>query len=324
MKQHVSIITVGLSPAWDITCRGENLDWGQHKNIDEQTIVPAGKALNVSRALAWMGQKNIAAGLWGNGDFRQMQLAVKSLWPAIEVKMTTTAGNTRRNVTVVDTAKNKEMHLRCKSELACPGSLKKLKVDLQKIVHKNSICVFSGAMPEDNLLDDVIGIIKSCGKTGAKIVLDTSGPALREIIRTGEIWLIKPNVRELRELMGKQIGDNPTSLTRAGREMLDKVEIVLISRGKNGAVAVTKKGTWHGKCVNRKKALSTVGCGDFLLAGFLKGLIETNNAASALKTAIKAATAKARSQVENEPWPVVLEQIDVEICQTRQTNNTFL
>jgi len=273
MKQQISIITVGLSPAWDITCRGKNLDWGRHQNIDRQTIVPAGKALNVSKALAWMslapeGQKNIEAGLWGRNDYQQMQTAIKSLWPSVEVKMTTATGDTRRNVTVIDTAKNKEMHLRCKSELACPDSLKKLKVDLQKIVRKNSICVFAGAMPADNLLDDVIGIIESCRKAGAKIVLDTSGLALREIIQTGKVWLIKPNVRELGELMGKQIGDNPASLTGAGRELLDKVEIVLISRGKNGAIAVTKKGTWFGKSIGRRKALSTVGCGDFLLAGF--------------------------------------------------------
>ena len=324
MKQQTSIITVGLSPAWDISCRGKNLNWGRHKNIDEQTIVPAGKALNVSKALVWMGHKNIAAGLWGRNDYRQMQRQVKSLWPFIDVKLTTAARNTRQNVTVIDTAKNKEMHLRCKSKLACTDSLKKLKADLQKIAHKNSICVFSGAMPEDNLLDDVIGIIKSCRKSGAKIVLDTSGPALRKIIQTGNVWLIKPNVRELGELMGKYIRDNPASLVRAGRELLDKVEIVLISRGKNGAIAVTRKDAWHGKCVGRRKVLSTVGCGDFLLAGFLNALIETNNAASALKTAIKAATAKARGQVENEPWPAVSEQIDVEIHQTRQTNNTFL
>jgi len=313
MKQKTSIITVGLSPAWDITCRGKNLDWGRHKNIDEQTIVPAGKALNVSRALAWMGQKNIAAGLWGRNDFRQMQREVKSLWPAIEVKLTTAAGNTRRNVTIIDSAKNKEMHLRCKSELACQSSLKKLRGDLQKIVRKNNICIFAGAMPEGNLLDDVIGIIESCSEAGAKIVLDTSGPALRKLVQTGNIWLIKPNVRELGELAGKQIGDNPASLAHAGRELLDKVEIVLISRGKNGAIAVTKKGAWHGKCAGRRKALSTVGCGDFLLAGFLKALIETKKIASALKTALKTATAKALDRMENEPWQEVSGQIGVEI-----------
>ena len=313
MKQQISIITVGLSPAWDITCRGQNLDWGRHKNIDEQTINPAGKALNVSKALAWMEQKNIAAGLWGGNDYRQMQTAVRTLWPFIEVKMIAVAGNTRRNVTVVDTAKNKEMHLRNKSELACPDSLKKLRADLQKTVRKNSICVFAGAMPADNFLNDVIRIIKSCSKAGAKIVLDTSGPALRKIVETGNIWLIKPNVRELAELEGKQIKDNPASLAGAGRKLLDKVEIVLISRGKEGAIVVTRKGTWRGKCASRGKALSTVGCGDYLLAGFLLGLIETNIATSALGTAITAATAKVWGWTESKQWPDLQNRIEIKL-----------
>ena len=105
MKREPSIITVGLSPAWDIACRGQNLVWGRHENIDEQSIISAGKALNVSKALAWMGQESIAAGLWGRNDYQQMQKAVKYLWPLIKVKMTTTSGSTRQNITIVDTAK---------------------------------------------------------------------------------------------------------------------------------------------------------------------------------------------------------------------------
>ncbi|MBN2181989.1 MAG: hypothetical protein JW715_08745 [Sedimentisphaerales bacterium] len=313
MKQNPSIITIGLSPAWDITCRGQNLNWGRHKNIDEQTIIPAGKALNISKALAWLGQKNIAAGLWGNEDYRQMQKTVKSLWPLIKVKMTAVSGRTRCNVTVVDAAEKKEMHLRSKSELAAPQALRQLKADLQPLVRKNSICVFAGAMPEGKLLGDVLKIVDFCRKAGAKIVLDTSGPALRKIVETGKIWIIKPNVRELSEPAGRQIKDNPADLSHAGAKLLDKVEIVLISRGENGAVVVTKEGIWQGKCAARVKVISTVGCGDYLLAGFLKGLVESENAAFALETAIKIATAKAGGRVENERLPDISKLYETNI-----------
>lgn len=305
------IITVGLSPAWDITCRGKNPDWGLHINIDKQTITPAGKALNVSKALAWMEQRSTATGLWGCNDYQQMQTAVRSLWPLIKVKMITTTGSTRQNITIVDTAKNKEMHLRSKSRLASPGALRKLKSDLQALVNKNSICVFAGAMPEEKILEDVIQIIKNCHKARAKIVLDTSGPALKKITETGHIWLIKPNVWELGELSGKQIKDNPASLVQAGQQLLDKVEIALISRGKNGAILVLKKGSWEGKCINRKKAISTVGCGDYLLAGFLKGLKNKNDPVFALKTAIKAATAKAWGRTEQKQRPQIAGRIKI-------------
>jgi 1-phosphofructokinase family hexose kinase len=293
MKCEPSIITVGLSPAWDITCRVKNPSWGGHIDIDDQTIVPAGKALNVSKALAWMGQKNIAAGLWGAGDYKQMQTAVQSSWPLIKIKMTRVNGNTRKNITIVNTAKQKEMHLRNKSELVNMNALQKIRKDLKETVKKNSICVFSGAMPEGKLLEEITKTIKSCSDIGARIVLDTSGPALKKIVKTGLIWLLKPNFTELCELVGANIEDKTSALIQAGRELLNKAEIVLISRGKKGAIVITKNAAWEGKCISRKKAISTVGCGDYLLAGFLKGLKYTSETDSALSTAIKAATCKA-------------------------------
>ncbi|MGB2863964.1 MAG: PfkB family carbohydrate kinase [Sedimentisphaerales bacterium] len=288
-----SIITIGLSPAWDITCRGRNIDWGLHQEIDEQTVRPAGKALNVSKALAWMGQRSIAAGLWGSDDHEQMLTAVRSLWPSIRVNFTAVAAPTRKNITIVDSANNKEMHLRNKSRLASARTLKKLQADLKAIVKKGRICVFAGTMPDCGFLDDVIRLVEFCKSRGARIVLDTSGRPLKEIVDTGSVWLIKPNVEELCDLLGEQVKDGPMSLAKAGRKLLDKVEIVLISRGAKGGIVVTKDGTWQGRCTGRAKVFSTVGCGDFLLAGFLKALEDGSGTDLALKTAIKVASARA-------------------------------
>jgi len=168
-------------------------------------------------------------------------------------------------------------------------------------------------MPDEDLLADTIAIVKSCGKQGAKIVLDTSGAALRKIVNTSEVWLIKPNVSELRQLLGEQVKDNPVSLAKAGQKLLCKVEIVLISRGKKGAVIVSRDGAWQGRCITRRKTLSTVGCGDYLLAGFLKGFMDTADAGWALQTAIKVATARAWSWTETKDWPKTQRQIKVKL-----------
>lgn len=308
-----SIITIGLSPAWDITSRGRNIDWGLHQQIDEQAIVPAGKALNVSKALAWMGQRSIAAGLWGSDDHEQMLKAVKSFWPSIRIKMTTVTESTRRNITIVDSARNKEMHLRNKNRLVSASTMRKLQSDLKAIVNKGSICVFAGTMPDSRLLDDVIRIVEFCANHGARIVLDTSGRSLIEIVNTGLVWLLKPNVEELSELLGESIKDGPVSLSKAGRKLLDKVEIVLISRGAKGGVVVTKDRAWQGGCTGQAKVFSTVGCGDFLLAGFLNSINNSFSTDMALKTAIKVATARAWGWTEKKSWPDVQKRIKVNV-----------
>jgi len=299
----MSIITIGLSPTWDITCFGRNLNWGSHQVIDAQTIQPAGKALNVSKALAWMGQKSIAAGLWGQDDYPQMQQAMKALkLREVKVRMTAVAGATRRNVTVVDTARNRDMHLRSENRLVSRNSLRKLQAGLLSMIEKGSICVFAGTMPDVALLADVIRVIKVCASCGARIVLDTSGPALSRIVETGVVWLIKPNVAELCELMGQKIKDTPPHLARTGIEWLDKVDIILVSRGAKGSVLVTKEGAWKSESSGRGKVLSTVGCGDYLLAGFLKGLEDKSDPASALETATEVAAAKACGLTDKTTW----------------------
>jgi len=329
MRIDSKIITIGLCPCWDAVCQLDGVDWGQHKVISSAYSRPAGKALNISRALAWMGVKSTAAGLWGREDYEQMAEAMRSLKGSIKVKMTAVDGGTRRNITLVDTVNNREMHLRAISRLASKKALTKLKVDLKATVNRNSICVFAGAMPEAQLLGDVIRIINCCRRSGAKIVVDTSGDALREIVNSGparqiaksyRIWLIKPNVEELCELLGEQIEDSPAGLEKAGRKLLDKVEIILISRGKKGAVVVTKKGSWQGQactresgCTGRTRVLSTVGCGDYLLAGFLKGLKGKSDVAFALKTAIKVATAKAWGWTEKMVWKDAVKRIEVSL-----------
>jgi len=308
----MSIITIGLSPAWDITCCGRNLDWDLHQTIDEQIIRPAGKALNVSKALAWMGQQNIAAGLWGRDDYRQMARLVRKMWPSIKLKMTTVDGATRQNVTVVDTADGRDMHLRSKSQLASPKTLKKLQSNLKTVVQPGSICVFAGTMPEGGLLADTIRLLEFCRSRGARIALDTSGSASRQIVDAGSVWLIKPNVAELRDLLGEPIKDGPVSLARAGRKLLDKVEIVLISRGVGGAVVVTKQGAWQARCLSRATAASTVGCGDCFLAGFLKALQDKPSMRSALATATKVAGARAWGWTDSKSWPQARRQVQIE------------
>ena len=103
------IITVGLCPSWDVVYQFEGIDWGQHKTVSSCVNRPAGKALNISRALAWMGQTNTAAGLWGRDDYGQMLEAASALLKRVTVKLTAVDGGTRRNVTVVDTTNAREM-----------------------------------------------------------------------------------------------------------------------------------------------------------------------------------------------------------------------
>ncbi|NLH41893.1 MAG: hypothetical protein GX448_08635 [Planctomycetes bacterium] len=316
------IITVGVSPAWDVTCRGRGVEWGRHMNIDEQTIRPAGKAMNVSFALAWMGCPSIAAGLWGREDHDEMATAVGRLGGLIEPRMTTVEGRTRRNISVVDTQAHREMHLRDPKSLASLDNLARLRDDLSGLVREGDWCVFSGAMPGDELLAPTVDLVRTCGGAGARLVIDTYGPVFKGLVDAGLAWLISPNVEELRELVGSQVEDSPAALVEAAKGLLDMAQMVRVSRGEKGAILVTKTGVWTGCATARRPALSTVGCGDYLLAGFLAGLRETGNPAVGLARGLKASTARAWGWSETKSWPQVDKEITVAIESVRNGVST--
>jgi fructose-1-phosphate kinase PfkB-like protein len=205
--------------------------------------------------------------------------------------MTAVEGRTRQNITVVDTRHHREMHLRRKSGLASESSLRQLDGDLKKLVHKGDICVFAGAMPTGELLEPTVNLVRTCQRAGAQIAVDTYGPALKSIVEAGLSWLISPNVEELRGLLGAAVEDTPEQLVEAGRSLLNRMDMVLISRGEKGALIVAKAGAWTGHCITQGKVLSTVGCGDYLLAGFLAGIHEIGDPSAALAV-LKVATAR--------------------------------
>jgi 1-phosphofructokinase family hexose kinase len=307
------IITIGLSPAWDISCRGAGLDWDRHVDLDEQVIRPAGKAMNVSYALAWIGRPSIAAGLWGREDYDQMRGAVRRLGRLIEPRMTLVEGRTRQNITVVDTRRHREMHLRCKSTLASEQGLRKLNANLTRLTHKGDTCIFAGVMPGGDLLGPVVDLVCTCRRAEARILVDTYGPPLAGIVGAGLPWLISPNVEELRELLDRRVPNTPVRLAAAARTLLGKVEVVLVSRGAEGALLVTRSGVWTGRSRTRRKALSTVGCGDYLLAGFLAGFDNTRDPRAALATGLKVAAARAWGWTETKRWPQADKEIEVSI-----------
>ncbi len=306
------IITVGLAPAWDVCYRGD-VGWGRHALVEARAARPAGKALNVSRALDWMGYPSIAAGVWGAEDFDQMRAVLRGT--GVDVRMTVVAGRTRQNATIIDTRRGREMHLRCRSELASASSLRRLKGDLGRMVRAGDLCVFAGAMPDGELVEATIDVVGVCARRGARIVIDTHGVALRELVREVRPWLISPNLEELGELLGHRVKDGVSSLVRAGGRLLDRVENVLISRGRKGAVLVALDGAWAGEAVKMGKVIETVGCGDCLLAGFLAGAAwaKVHPTGAALTLALKAATAHACGWTHEMGWAAARRKIKVEI-----------
>ncbi len=310
-----NIITVGLSPAWDVKCSVSGLEWGDHKIIDSQDSVAAGKALNVSKALAWMGYPSIATGFWGQEDFDEMLNQLRNLSCFIDIQFTAVRGRTRKNITIHDTNKNRQMHLRLPGSLANKGSIKKLRSQLESLVSKNDIVVLSGSLPDGALIRDIIDMVHSVISRGAKVIVDTSGQGLKSLATSNCAYLIAPNLEELCELVGASIKNESHYIERAARKLLTTTENVLVSRGEKGVLLVTKSGSWRGTCepLEYCKVVNTVACGDHLVAGLMSGLKEGADLPKSLENALLLASAHVFGMCDTFEWWQIPEMFELHI-----------
>ena len=113
---------------------------------------------------------------------------------------------------------------------------------------------------------------------------------------TRAMWLVKPNLEELRQLSGREVPNAAAAVRDAAGALLKTAEFVLVSRGIAGAVLVSKQGAWVGRMVGREAAIRTVGCGDTLLAGFVSAMIAGQPVNMALRNGLAMATARAVSK----------------------------
>lgn len=131
--------------------------------------------------------------------------------------------------------------------------------------------VASGSLPPGAPEDFYARVAHWAHGAEVRMVLDTSGPALKEALEEG-VYLIKPNRRELRDLTGRELQEQEEQ-EEASRELLrdGKSAVVALTLGEKGALLTWDEGTRRIE-VPEQKVSSSVGAGDSFVAGMVLAL----------------------------------------------------
>jgi 1-phosphofructokinase family hexose kinase len=291
----MAIYTVGFNPAIDRILECPDFTIGGHQAAREVIRLAAGKAANVSRALAPLGTDSIATGFVGAADSELFRSQLAALGPGkVSCRFVEVAGRTRENITILDPRRKQETHLRDRGCPVTAADARQLETQLLTAVKKDDVVVFSGSLCGGITPEYLERLIDRCTSAGARVALDSSGDPLR---RAGEhkLWLIKPNLDELRALVGMEVPNAAMAVRDAAKALLEHVQLILVSRGLFGAVLITAQGSWSGKINSRQRAIRTVGCGDHLLAGFIAQIMHGADLEPALRFAMAVASARALS-----------------------------
>ena len=259
-----------LNPAIDQTVRVNNFQLNRVNRARALQFDASGKGVNVASFLTDYGYDTAVAGYLGqeNAAIFEQFFASKG----IDDCFVRIPGNTRVNVKVVDEIKQQTTDINMPGQ---PPSREARSVLLETIERLAKTCewfVLSGSLPPDELTSIYATIITQLKQQKKRIILDTSGEALREGIQAGPT-IVKPNIDELQHLVGRPL-TSEAGIQQAAHQLLnDDIKLVVVSMGKQGAMLVEQATTLIATPpeVTVKK---TFGAGDAMVAGLVTAQIE--------------------------------------------------
>lgn len=315
-----------LNPAMDRVLEAPGFAVGAHAGARRVALYPAGKGINASRVLAMLGVRSIAAGFIGKQELGIFEEYLERLGSGrIVMQLLAVHGTTRDNITIVDPVNDTETHIREQGFRVQREDVHRVTSKLAMLSRPGTVVAFSGSCPPGLTASDFLEMVRRCRRQGARVCVDTSGEPL-EAMRGQELWMAKVNQQELGVLSGK----DSSSLERvieAARSLCvsggGPVECVCATMGEHGAVLVCREGAWRAWApIHPGLVVSTVGCGDALLAGMFSVLQRNGLDASAplweraLREGIAAATINATKReagnLTPDEMPAFRDMVEIE------------
>lgn len=259
------IVTVTPNPSLDRTYEVPALERGAVLRAGTERTDPGGKGVNVSRAVAAAGRRTVAVLPLGGapGALVARLLAEQG----IEVASVPVTGVTRSNVALAEPDGTLTKINAPGPELSAAEAQALLAEVLSLASASNGWVACCGSLPRGVRPDWYAVVVARARAAGARVAVDTSGPALLAALRSRPD-VVKPNAHELAGAVGRTlrtVGD----VVAAARELRARgAGAVLASLGADGQVLVAADGVRYGHAAVGA-VRSDVGAGDASLAGFL-------------------------------------------------------
>ncbi len=262
-------ITVTLNPAIDQTLSVPGFTVGRVNRVVEGWTHAGGKGVNVACVLADLGVGVAATGFLGreNAELFETVFARKG----IADRFVRVPGSTRTGIKIVDDRTGETTDINSPGLTPRTEDLADLFERIDALAGPGGWLVLGGSVPAgvaDRVYAEMIELIH---RRGGRVLLDTSGAPLREAL-AGAPEILKPNVEELGELVGRPL-DTPAGIRSAAESLLGRgVGLVVVSMGGEGAVFIDRERSLLAR-PPRVPVRSTAGAGDAMVAGIVYGRI---------------------------------------------------
>lgn len=281
------IYTLTLSPALDKSTFVERVVPEHKLRCDNPVFEPGGGGINISRALKKLGGESTTIYPQGGPTGEHMYSLLEK--EGIKQHTVTSANWNRENFIVVERSTNRQYRFGMPGPALHTNEVDEI-LNYLRSLSQIDYLVVSGSTPDGVPTDFYKSVAQIVNDKQGKLILDTSGKALEEALKEG-IYLCKPNIAELSQLVGEELDTIPKQEAAALKVLNENnVEILVVSLGSFGAFLATKDKIYHIAAPSVTKK-STVGAGDSMLAGIVTQLAKGSNLHDVIKYGVASGTA---------------------------------
>jgi len=283
--EHITTLT--MNPAVDVTTSVVDVVADRKLRCSAALRDPGGGGINVARVVNLLGGRALA--LWTRGGPTGAVLADLLVREAVEHRELAIRGDVRESFTVMEERTGSQFRFVLPGPTLHADECERIAACVQAMRPAPSYLVLSGSLPP-GVPEDFYAQLARRAPPGTRVVVDTSGEALRALRGAG-VFLLKPNLRELRELSGEEL-ESDRSIGRAAQKLIDErtTEAVLVSMGARGARIISRDHDVH-LAAPPVVPVSRVGAGDSTVGGLLYALSSGRDLVSAARFGVAAGAA---------------------------------
>lgn len=262
------ILTVTLNPALDLSSAADEVRPDVKLRCDKPVVDPGGGGINVSRAIKILGGQSTAMVALGGATGTRVADLLKA--DGLNLIRLTAPGETRQSLAVND------RHSGGQYRFVLPGPewhrahVADMTSAIAEAARIGGWVVVSGSNPPgvpDGFEQMLTVRLKG---SGARLVVDTSGEALRVLAGSSTpVDVLRMDSHEAEGLAGRPLPLRSDSADFAAGLVRDgAARSVIVARGADGSVIAGQGGAWHAESA-QVEVVSAVGAGDSFVAGFV-------------------------------------------------------
>ncbi|MEH6445638.1 MAG: 1-phosphofructokinase family hexose kinase [Oceanospirillaceae bacterium] len=278
-----TFLSIALNPTIDISSEAEKIAPVQKIRTHNEKFYPGGGGINVARVIAMLG-----------GSVELLFLAGGAMGPILEEYLDRTdieccKVNIQQSTRFAYMVYEQQTGLEYRFVTQGPSVSHK---ELDKVLgHVNKFAgdyiVLSGSLPQGAPTNTYALIADIANRNNIPCIVDCSGESLQCVLATGNIFLIKPNLRELEELVGRSLDQQSAQEAALDLVRNGAAQNIVVSMGAAGAFLANHEG---GLFIPAEPIAvqSAVGAGDSFVGAMAYSLAAGNSVENAFRFGVAA------------------------------------